>query len=469
MRIDICIRFLMVLNFVFLCLTTQQVAPQEFKILWKQPLPSLSMGSPAIADLDGDGWLDVVVGMYFGDKASAGGVYAFRGKDGHKLWEFRVPYGPVDTSIGIIDVDKDGKQEIFFGASGGGPFYCINHDGKVRWKIECAKDRPEVFDSPPSFADIEGDGRIEVIFGSTFFSEKEDSDKLIMQGYVRVVDADKGTEKKRITFQQGGIQSEPALYDINKDKTSDFIVTTYTGDQKVYAVSGKDGSILWSYEYPDSDQYGMGAYHGVAIGNIDDDEDPEIMATSYTGYVYVLNLQGKLKWKYKCDAYIFAPATLHNINDDKKNDVLVVDGNGIVYAINGKGELIWKNSMDGTFGDGERGVVISDLTGDKLSNVILLKKSGELIVLNAKTGRLEKRFKPDMEGEGSNYSGSAPVIADFNKDGRMEVFYVHAKLSDLSKADEAKKVAQAVMIKTQGTGPPWLTFKGNNHRTGFAR
>ena len=452
-----------------LSLTFQAPDKPDFKILWKHSLPSLSMGSSAIADLDGDGWLDIVVGTYFGDEASEGGVYAFRGKDGHKLWEFRVPYGPVDTSIGIADVDKDSKQEIFFGASGGGPFYCLNYDGKVRWKIECAKDRPEVFDSPPSFEDLDGDGKLEVIFGSTFYTRKEGSEEYVMQGYVRVVDADKGTEKKRITFEKGGIQSEPAIYDVNKDKVPDFIVTTFRGDNKVYAVSGKDGAIVWSYEYPDPDRYNMGAYHGVAIGNIDDDDDPEIIATSYTGYVYVLNLQGKLKWKYKCDAYIFAPATLYDVNDDKKTDVLVIDGNGNVYALNGKGELIWKNSTEGSFSDGERGVVISDLTGDNIANVVFLKKSGELIVLNAKIGKLEKRFKPDIDGAGNDYCGSAPVIADFDKDGKMEVFYVHGKVNDISKVHDARKASQAIVIKTQGTGPPWLTFRGNNHRTGFDR
>jgi outer membrane protein assembly factor BamB len=427
------------------------------------------MGSSAVADLDADGWLDVVVGTYFGDNASAGAVYAFRGKDGHKLWEFRVPYGPVDTSIGIIDVDGDRKQEVFFGASGGGPFYCLNHDGKVRWKIECAEDRPEVFDSPPSFADMDGDGKIEVLFGSIFSTQKEDSDKIAVQGYVRVVDANKGTEKTRVTFQKGGIQSEPALYRIDNDKVLDFVVTTYMGDQRVYAVSGKDGSILWSFEFTDSDKDSLGAYHGVAIGNIDDDTAAEIIATSYTGYVYVLNLKGKLKWKYKCSTYIFAPATLYDIDGDKIKDVLVVDGNGVVYALNGKGGLIWKNSTEGTPNDGGRGVVISDLTGDKNANVVFLKESGQLIVLNAKTGKLERRFDPHIAGEGVAYSDSAPVIADLDKDGTMEVFYVLAKVSDLSKVHEAKKVAQAVVIKTQGTGPPWLTFRGNNHRTGFAR
>lgn len=142
--------------------------------------------SPALADLDGDGGLDVVVGqgnmpatMWDGGRQPMNGeyVYAFRG-DGSNVpgWPVRVGRN-VTSSPAIGDIDGDGRSDVAFVAEDG-LLYAYSGSGQRLW-TRCAGNNPYAppntgvatattcpgLHASPTIADIDNDGRQNVVIG----------------------------------------------------------------------------------------------------------------------------------------------------------------------------------------------------------------------------------------------------------------------------------------------------------------
>jgi hypothetical protein len=126
--------------------------------------------SPAVTDLNRDGSLDVVVGT--GTMPMTGGrmVLAFD-RRGNNLPGFPVAVGGrVMASPAIGDLDNDGSKEIAVIADDA-YLYVINRDGRIRFK-KCITNSGEGCPSTSarlhgsaSIADVNGDGRQEVVTG----------------------------------------------------------------------------------------------------------------------------------------------------------------------------------------------------------------------------------------------------------------------------------------------------------------
>ncbi|MCL4552352.1 MAG: VCBS repeat-containing protein, partial [Candidatus Marsarchaeota archaeon] len=81
---------------------------------WPQHQDQIVQSSPAVADLDGDGWLEIVVGTgtYYPNVGNY--VTAFR-HDGSILWRTTTG-GQVVGSPAIGDVNGDGALEVVVGS-----------------------------------------------------------------------------------------------------------------------------------------------------------------------------------------------------------------------------------------------------------------------------------------------------------------------------------------------------------------
>jgi outer membrane protein assembly factor BamB len=266
--------------------------------------------SPAIADIDNDGKLEVIIGSE--DKK----VYALNGENGSLLWSYETG-GSVFSSPSIADIDNDGKLEIVVG-SDDKKIYALNgENGSLLWSYETGG---SVFSSP-SIADIDNDGKLEIVVGS--------DDKKIY-----TLNGENGS--LLWAFKTGGeVRSSPAIADINND--GKFEVVVGSNDKKIYALKGEDGSLLWSYKTKDW------ITSSPSIGDIDGDGKIEVVAGSDDGKIYALNGEdGSLLWLYKTGDYVWTSPSLGDIDNDGKLEVVIGANDWKIYALNCEdASLIW--------------------------------------------------------------------------------------------------------------------------------
>ncbi len=180
--------------------------------------------SPAIADLDGDGEIEVVIGSF--DQK----VYCLRGSDGAQRWVFTTGYW-VWSSPAVADVDEDGTMDVLIGSCDD-KFYCLRgSDGTQKWAFTTGND---VWSSP-AVADVDEDGAEEVLIGS--FDRK-----------VYCLRGSDGTQKWAISFPSD-VHTPGTLADFDGDSKFELLVSQCanypTSPDTLYCLNAENGTIAW--------------------------------------------------------------------------------------------------------------------------------------------------------------------------------------------------------------------------------
>ncbi|MCA8915065.1 MAG: PQQ-binding-like beta-propeller repeat protein [Planctomycetes bacterium] len=406
-------------------------------VLWTIDMKSDLKGSGTVADVDADGKPEVVFGSYFGEQH----LFCVRGATGEVMWKHKSDAGPLDASTAAIDLDGDGKLEIFSADSSSGHFYDVAPEGTLNWKIKL----PNSTDSPVAIADLDGDGVKEFIIGSMWERDGK--------GSVTCYSAKDQKQVWQSRFK-GCIQSEPVLVDLNADKVLDAIVTTWRGDNCIHALNGKDGTELWSFKTEGTDK-SMGIYHGVALSK----DEKTVYVTTCQGDVYAINSKGEQQWHKHYDDYLFAPISVCDIDGDDKEE-LVFGGHHVYCLSASDGSEHWKYTLAGGL---DRGAAFTDADGDGDLDVIFNDQRA-VVALDAKDGKETFRFDATYKGEQWEEISSAPLVADLDGDGTMEYFLVIGV--GTSNDNFVHNYGRAMAIKLKGKGPSWSTFRSNLRRTG---
>jgi outer membrane protein assembly factor BamB len=427
---------------ILLILTFSSVS-QTPQIKWHYDLKAPSFGQAAMADIDNDGKPEIVFSTYMGD----GTVYALNAEDGSLCWKYYT--GSCNDAAPLIyDVDGDGNLEVIVASSCIPMTYCLNGStGALKWKTPTGGT-----DSPPTLGDIDNDGKPEILQGE-------------FSGSVLCLNGENGSKKwEKVVDPNASIQTSPALLDVDNNGQLDFVVATWGGSypnyySNVYAFRGDTRAKIWeSYTLSDD------IYHGAAFGDIDGDGKPELVFGCYNDTVYVFNAEnGSVKWKFDMGPYCYtaAPAVIADVNTDNKYEILAT-GWYEMKAISDTGTEIWNYNIPG-YASCFRGPALSDINHDGFLDLVFGTNYGSVIALNGYDG--SEIWTLDLAAEYGDTLDidHAPVIGDFDGDGKLEGFVVGGFTAY---PDTINSYGRAYAFTLgDGTGPAWTMFQHDSVRS----
>jgi outer membrane protein assembly factor BamB len=319
-------------------------------------------------DIDGDGYMDVVVGTTGGDRS----VTAISGKTGQQLWKFNTSLwgsgGWVYAVDAYRDFNGDGVADPLGvagnDATGTGPrrAFCIDGtDGSLIW---------DYFFGGPGFgvisiADVNSDGVPDVLAGASNASETE--------GRVVCINGATGNAIWSKTTGGSSVWGLVQIGDVSGDGIPDVAAGDFGGNY--YGYDAANGDILFSG--------GLGSSIITRMFMLDDvnaDGFPDILfGSSSSNCVVVSGYDGNNIWLKPVAQLAWNVARINDVNGDGINDVVVgtLFQNNFVYY------------LDGTTGDELHSLnfyeavdainTIPDITGDESMEVVAGGREGKVV------------------------------------------------------------------------------------------
>jgi hypothetical protein len=375
-----------------------------------------------LSDLDGDGMQEIV--------AARGWNYIDVYDADLKSPKFQVHTNLDIHALLLQDVTGDGRDEIIYGDAQWGQIHAINAATNTEiWNIP----NPEHGITRIAVADVDGDGKAEVLWGAGWTSTGAD--------YFYVYDLATRAQEFRSDDLVGPFAAV-AKGDCDNDGHDEIVAISSESesgyaDGIVYVFDAETFALEWHSSSSLFGRYAWTGIHDVAIGDVDGDGANEIVVGTdrlYDAAVYVID--GKThavkKQYFYDDGNPISAIAVADFDRDGRMDI--VAGNSVehtgspgtyLYVIDGAtGAVKWKSvSLRSSFWTGIYALEIADVSGDGAPDAVVSVDA--IAVVDGVTRTVRK----------SASTGNVGLdVADLDGDGSKEI-WVGTNAGDLARID----------------------------------
>lgn len=341
------------------------------------------MTTPAVANLDdddGDGDIDaddvpeIVFTTFSGGAYGSPGVLTAASGDGAgELWSIYEAGGyhiHASTQAAIGDIDADGVPEVCVSGVEVAVL-CVTNTGAFKWAAGT-----ELYGyGGPSFADLDGDGRSEVIYGRTVFDAAG-------------------------TVLASGVDGAGWYLSFAADLDDDGQPEIVAGNTAYRA----DGTTLWT----DGTGDGPGA-----VADFDLDGLPEVVHVT-SGTVVLTGGNGIVWWTASIPGGGGGPPTIADFDADGFPEIGVA-GASYYSVFDTDGSVLWSDAVQ-DYSSSVTGSSVFDFEGDGAADVVYADEV-TLWVYDGATGTV--KFQLDDHASGTLFE--YPLIVDVDNDGSTEI------------------------------------------------
>ncbi len=343
--------------------------------------------SPLIADLDGNGIFEIIAcsGEH---QVNVNQLYVLD-SDGKVQWIYETEY-QITTNPSAADIDDDGRMEILFADMHF--LYCLDYKGRELWRFEQI-----TFATTPCIADIDGDGILDILTIGRLRSPSRDFYVYCLDNLGEVKWSKKLNDEVFHSASVADLDDDGYLEILFGSISNNFYCLDHTGEEK------------WRFVTNET------ANKSPSIADIDNDGQLEILFTSYDTFVYThiycLNSTGGEEWSCFIGNHT-SFISLADLDDDETLEAIFCSDDGRLYCLDHQGFEEWSISLNGFLEDQS----IVDIDGDGTLEIVGVTDTGVLYCINH-LGTVE--WQSSVEGE----CRAAPCVADLENDGSLEIIF----------------------------------------------
>ena len=400
--------------------------------------------SPRLADFNGDGVLDVVVGhgseLGDGPLSTLGDVTAHSGSDGALLWRVEARQDLVGSPA-LLDITGDGVLDVVIGGRHAELLAIDGASGAVLWQFYADGGARELgwynFYTAQVLPDVDGDGTPDLLLSNGGDSTIFDTTTPRPAGRLLVISGRTGAVIRWAEVPDGAeTYQSPILGDFGNGPSIVFGTGGETLPGSLWRVPLQallDGDISTAQQLVRGQA--KGSLAPVSLGDVNGDGVLDIVAMMFDGRCVALDgVSGTVLWTVKRDnTESYNTPALADFDGDGDLDVLASFHRGVWPSHNGAVTVVLDGKTGAVLWEAESGIlaasshVAADLDGDGASEALL-----SISVMGAGGPELELQLV-DLEESGwtTPVSGilgngiAGPRLADIDGDGTLDVLLGH--------------------------------------------